>query len=278
MSYPQAVASQEVLQGQEFFRLFTNLTSSGDAYEMDVSAKAFSIGPQSDIARARITYWDSENAANAQSFVVNVGESFYGRIDALASARYSKPRLPARIIVTPEDMYDRAALLNYVAGPALQQILVLHEPKVDLLGFLAPPSFTPLKRDATTYRGRMNLIPGRGFRVLIPWYGRKFASITTTNYTGIAAFTGEARGLNFTPDEEVGVSPPGVTDLQRTVMSPPFVWSAVVGSTQVVQVKASQEGLFDYLEFIVNKTTPGAILASANNTIYYTVTVRDEET
>jgi hypothetical protein len=278
MSYPQPIASKEVLEGQEFFRLFTQLTSSGDSYEIDVSTKAFCIGPQSDIARARISYWDPENAANAQSFVVNKGEAFFGRVDAFEQARYSRPNLPGRIIVTPEDMYDRAALLNYVSGPALQQILVLHEPKIDLLSFLSPPNFTPLKRDAATYRGRMQLIPGRGFRILVPWYGRRFASITLTNYTGIANFTGEARGLNFTPDEEVGVSPPGVTDLQRFTMSPTFSWSAVVGSTQVVEIKSSQEGLFDYLEFVVNKTTPGTIPASNNNTIYYTVTVRDEET
>jgi hypothetical protein len=244
VSYPQPFASQEVIEGQEFFRINTLLESSGDLYEIDTSAKAFVIGPESDIARARVTYYDPSVPSRSSSFVVSVGDPFFGRIDALASQSYPVAGTPARIIVSLEDLYEPRWV------PSLAAVGVVRvRPKLDLLAYLSTPSNLPTKRADFTTRGRLTIAVGEtGTFILCPYYGRKYASVIITNFTGAGGYAASIDGVNFTTD---ATSPffGALNHVQETPIPLPAAGAipAPFGGTASFEVKASLHGLFDYL-------------------------------
>jgi hypothetical protein len=249
MSYPQPLASQEVLDGQDLFRLFTPLQSGADAYELDVSGSAFAIGPQSDLSAARVTYVDSSQPSRVSSFVVSVGDPFVGRVDAFASLAYQKSNAPGRIIVTPENLYNA----NWFPTVNGLDIVSYIRPKLDLVSYFAPPSSIPLKRADFTTRGRLSIADqggGSGVTwILVPFYGRKLASIEIRNKTaGSVALTLAAAGINFTQD---GVTPYGLTDfvVAQTAISLAGggAIAAVNSGVTAFQITAAQNGIFDYL-------------------------------
>jgi len=61
MSYPPPNPDQYALNGYKFFRLNTPLISDGDMYESQQGANGFAIGPDSDISKVNIGYFDEQN-------------------------------------------------------------------------------------------------------------------------------------------------------------------------------------------------------------------------
>ena len=60
MSYPQPNADQYAINGYQYFRLNTLLSSPGDIYESAQSALAIALGPESDISRVAVAYYDDQ--------------------------------------------------------------------------------------------------------------------------------------------------------------------------------------------------------------------------
>lgn len=269
MSYPQPLASQEVLEGQEFFRLFTELDSSGDVYEMDVSAKAFVIGPQSDIARVRVTYWDPILRGNSQSFVVSVDDPFLGRVDAFDTNKYPLVNTQGRILISPEDILENSWRPSNVAG-----VVAFQPPRIDLLAYLSPPPAVPSKRADFKQEGRLQIGASGTSSLVYPYYRRKFASVQITNFAAGTGYTVGVNGITFTTDANVPIVDGTSYRVQTTAIVAPTAIAAGAGSTTTVRVKASTSGLFDYL--VINVAGPpisGAVVAP----IYYTILFTDEE-
>lgn len=256
MSYPQPVASQEILEGQEFVRVKTLLTSSGDAYELNVSAKAFAIGPESDVARARITYFDPIHGP--QSVIVGVGCPFFGRIDAKPKDVYPGSSTPANIIITPEDAIESQAIIDtaFSAADAPREAINglnlrgFVQPKLDLIAYLSEPKTLPQQRADAIYRG--NLVMNSGENALhdthdpaetntylyFPFYGRKYMSFKIKNGTAYS-YSYRVHGLTFNPGTG------GVTSEYLTA------WTAVAtGTVGSAEVRASASGQFDYLAVV----------------------------
>ena len=270
MSYPQPPASGEVLQGSEFYRLFTRMASAGDVYEMDVSAKAFVIGPQSDISRVRVTSWDKDLPGNVQSFTVSVDDPFLGRVDSFGTQKWPGANTPAHVLISPEDFFT-----FWQPVVLAQDIVTRVNPSIDLLAYLAPPAATPAKRDDFVQKGRLTIAAGGSgvTTLLYPFYRRKYASIQITNFAAVA-FTLDITGIVFTPDGTAPYASPDSAKVQQT----PIVTAGAIGAAPFnaqFEVKASTDGLHDYL-MVQFRGAPidGAAVA---DTINYTVRFTDEE-
>ncbi len=270
MSYPQSLASQEVLEGQQFYRLLTTLSSAGDVYELDVSATGFVIGPQSDISRVKVTYWDPQVPGSAQSFLVSVDDPFLGRVDAFGTQVFPISNSPARVLISPDDFFT-----FWQPVVLAQDIVARVNPRLDLISYFAPPTATPAKRADFIQKGRLTIAAGGSgvTTLLYPYFRRKYASIEITNFAA-AAFTLDISGIVFTPD---GTAPYAAVDSAKVQRTAILTGGAIaVAPTNVAfEVNASTNGLHDYL-MLQFRGAPidGAVVA---DTVYYTIRMTDEE-
>lgn len=270
MSYPQPLASQEVLEGQEFFRLLTRL-SEGDVYELDVSAKAFVIGPESDVHRCRVTYYDPSQANRSASAVVSVGNPFIGRVDRLASSRFPVSNTPANILVTAEDLVSPSYNIVGSLAPDPADIRSFVSPKIDILAYFDQPSNIPRKRAPFRQNGRLTILnrgAGTGKTYLsLPFYGRKYSSIKIVNIGALIGYTIDILGVSLTTQ---GATYPAVTSLVTAQAI-----SAGAGSVTEVEIKASTDGLHDFLCFIWSGNAVDSSITLSS--ILYTIEFDDEE-
>ncbi len=277
MAYPQPLASQEILEGQQFFRLFTPLQSGGDAYELDVGALAFGLGPQSDLSAVRLTYYDPSQPNQVNSAVVGIDTPFVGRIDALASLNYPVANTQARIIATPEDLWNN----NWYPTILAEDVNYI-KPKIDLISYLTLPIVgLPMKRADFIERGRLNISAGSAaYRVAVPFYRRKFAEIIIRNNSaGVAALTCDIIGVTFTTD---GVAPYALGNF--IAMETPIITagaiSAVADSVTTFRVPvqsfalATGLGLFDYLMIRINGAPINGAVADA---VRYIIRTTDDQ-
>jgi hypothetical protein len=263
MTYPQSLASQEVIEGQSFWRLFTELQSSGDIYEMDVSALAFVIGPQSDIARVRVTYYDLTTPSKSSSFVVSLGDPLSGRLDALASVRYPN-QVPARILISPEDIINRT--LTPTGFNILEDNLLKIQPRIDVLAYLTPPSFVPAMRADFTTRGVLpiffSMVGDTSSWLSIPYYKRRGAMLRFRN-TDAAAYTINVVGVSYMANAAFAFEEPVATGV------------ALAGnSSELIQVRSNPDGLYDKL--IIEVTGPANDGLDPGNCLYYDFLTTDE--
>jgi hypothetical protein len=265
MAYPQPLSSQEVIEGQQFFRLSTLLQSGGDAYELDTGALAFALGPQSDLSAVRLTYFDPSQPSQVNSAVVGIDTPFIGRIDALASIKFTLANIKAQIIVTPEDLWNN----NWFPTILAENVNYIR-PRLDLISYLTPPISLPLKRADFVERGRLNISVGStAYRIAVPFYCRKFAElIIRNNSVGVAGLTVDVVGVTFTTD---GVAPYALGDF-IAAETPIITGGAVAaGANSVTTFRvpvqsfslATGLGLFDYLMFRINGAPIDGAVADA---------------
>lgn len=280
MSYPQPTASQEVLEGQEIYRLNTLLDSSGDAYELNVSAKAFAIGPESDVARARVTYFDPINGA--QSFIVSVGCPWIGRIDALENENYPVGAVPGNIIVTPEDIVETKATIISSQSAFLTNFSTISyiKPRLDLIAYLSEPRILPLKRADARYNGPLTItdVSDGSFSgdpntsaILLPYYRRKYASIKLAwGSTGTAVAA--VYGLKF----RIAGTSGQALEMHEQIIANTNLTSAAELS---LETRASTMGTWDYL--MVTYRSPSSCYNAGSSTpttiTAYDIEVCDEE-
>lgn len=267
MTFPQAIASQEVIEGQQFFRLYTELQSGGDIYEVDTSALAFVIGPQSDLARVRVTYYDPSAPNQVTSFVVSVDDPFIGRVDALGNTQYPVSKAPARILVTPEDLYEPLALAE-LAGSFEQTVAPV---RMDLLSYLSPPTAVPGKRADYIVSGRIT-IPDSGdgtggVQLALPYYRRKYAAINMGNFTP-DDYTYSILGVSFTTDKSGASYQTLVTQLAAGT----FNNSAFA---ETAEIKASTDGMWDFLT--IQLSGPDVDSSTTQDCLKYRIVFTDEE-
>lgn len=174
MSYPQPKSSISVLNSQDYFRLYTELESNGDIYEIDTSVKGLVIGPNSDIQTARIHYLERQGAGHIEQLLVGVSDPMLGRLDARMDLEYPLLGTPARILVTSDDLVPHpdqlaafAGFGNYDADPG--DYTVLNRPFIDLLGYHADPPAVPIARCERQWSYRLRITP-RGQDDGVSWY------------------------------------------------------------------------------------------------------------
>ena len=272
MSYPQAIASQEVLDGSMFYRLYSQLQSGGDAYEIDVSGKGFALGPNSDLSSVRLTYFDPSQPNQVNSVVVGIDTPFYGTLAALASEQYPVANTRARIIVTPEDLWN-----NNWFPSLLAQDFSYHPPRVDLITYLQDPLGLAVKRQDFVERGRLQIDPANSaYLIIVPFYGRQYAQLVVRNKSAapIATMTVDAVAVTFSTDGNA-------TFTTGIAAENPVITAGVVsggaGDTTTFRVLTSTHGTFDYLMFRINLGVAGGINAATNDAVRYFLRTSDTE-
>ena len=278
MSYPQILqASAETIEGNDFFRLKTQLASSGDVYEVDTSAKAFAIGPDSDVSTCRVTYYDPSEPGRSQSFLVSTQNPFLGRVDAFASQKYPTENVPAKILVSLEELINTSTA---PFGAATGTYSAAVRAQLDLLAFLSPPKVVSLKRADKTYEGLMGF-GGAGAEtndIIVPAFGRRYASITAGRfYVDANAPLLSIRGATKVA---YGTIPGSFDYITKQIVAPTAIPETSGGTNPglTIEYRASTAGLFDYLLFSFTRAFAGSNRnPSTQSAIYYRARVSDQE-
>lgn len=202
MSYPQPSADNYALNGYQFFRLNTLLSSPADIYESTQSGLAFAIGPDSDVSRATIAYYDDQDTQYPRTFLnqftITTSRTFVGRIDAQNQEAYSPSKRPARILIWSDETYDPlyvpSAAVGYAAGDHVLRIT----PRIDVIQyFTAQPSLGSRRADRS-YDFSFYESDSKASWIIIPTWGRKFGYVSVKNFNTALAYTFRVIGVNYT--------------------------------------------------------------------------------
>lgn len=182
-------STQSVIEGQGFYRIFDELPQFESLYEVDVSARAIAVGPESDYSSFDGYYLDSSAPSRISKFTVTADRPWIAQTYANLSETYDpkvagKPGVPGKIFLTPTDF-------SYTASPTQ----FLFEPKVDLIVYTSSlPDILP-KRTSKTFKGPIQLyaVPQRPLR--IPFYGRRHFTITVDILDYIGTFDVAIEGI-----------------------------------------------------------------------------------
>jgi hypothetical protein len=254
----QRQSSQAVLNGQDFFRLFQELESGGDIFEIDTGTKAMVVGPQSDLANYNVNFFDFQAPDNIDEVSLSIDNPVVGRLDALLASRYpTASGLPARILVTARDLVDNnwvpSTFTTRVFPPLFSDFVAARPlPKIDLFSYLRdPPALAPLRDDRlhqfpfTTAL----LSPVTAFYIL-PYYGRRYGEFSFQNLTAGGAaqsYTINVLGANLFPgtQDATGVVPGGPKAVETTLFGGPIVVPPGGSANRII--KADTDGMFDVI-------------------------------
>ena len=174
----QDIAS--VLRAQEYYRLKQVVQSPGDIYELDESAKAVYIGPDSDLAEVQLTYFNPDEPLALETATVSVNGPFVGRVDSLPKTMVPSTGQPARILVSPVDIVNNAYVRP--GAPALRSYNI--QAQIDLIVALKSlPTIPAVRADRTFRLPRVpfnNIAAGPGLGstdIIIPIYGRRLITV-----------------------------------------------------------------------------------------------------
>lgn len=259
MSYPQPSSESAVINRSGFFRLVTPLVSDGDIYESAVGANTIMLGPESDISKVNIGYYDPSQANRMSIATCDAQRPFVGPVSAFGDPQslYTPSNVQGNLLFWPTELWN----------PNFSPFLIVDlfnsnnyrvdyvTPVLDIIQYFGPPPATPPQRTDKTYRWErlpftINNPSLDGNAIMVPYYGRKYASISFMNLTD-ASITFAVYGVNF------GYNTPNITSqmveiVAETVVAPnPFVTTSGI-------VRASVDGMFDALAlmFYNYSTTP----------------------
>lgn len=195
--YPSSIAS--VNQLKAYWRLYTGIETSGDIYESETSALAFAIGGDSDIARAKISYFDQQEADRVNEQIVSIDRPFIGQIDANMLAKYATGQR-ARILISILDVIPSATFTPPTAGGTDR--VMFAQPVLELVQYTnQQPNYLPTRSDKQfryeTIGTSNPVLLGRAFWFIIPFYGRRFGQVTVKNLDSSANLAVTTFGFNF---------------------------------------------------------------------------------
>jgi hypothetical protein len=232
MSYPQPSSNAAVTGGQNIFRLQTSLVSPGDIYQSEQSAFAVAVGPNSDIANVLVNYYDETAPGFMNSLLVGSRTPFSGLVLAQNDKVYKPSGLPGRILFSVADFIPQ------IPSAQADQIV---PPVLDLIQYLSPPPVgIPTVRNDRNLYFQDYPTGGASYRLMIPYYGRVFASLLFGQSAGGESV--KVEGCNFF--DAISQTP--------TTLVP--VTALAAGNVSKI-VKSSVDGMFDYLRITISGGT-----------------------
>jgi hypothetical protein len=106
VSYPQPNFDQYALNGYKFARLNTPLISDGDIYESQQGAQGFAIGPDSDISKVNVAYFDDQVPRFLNQVAITPERAFPGFFAARNEVNYVPSNRPGRILIWSDEFYN----------------------------------------------------------------------------------------------------------------------------------------------------------------------------
>lgn len=237
MSYSQPSSNAVAMVTGDIFRLNTLLTTAGDIFESLQSAHAFALGPDSDISKVIVAYHDDQAPDRINQFTLSTRRAWHGRINARLDHTYDPSGRPGRILIWPAELYNadyRPAGFNPVADT-----IEFFAPRLDVIQYLKPQGEILPSRSDREYLFERLPIPLGSLNIVLPFYGRRYASLLFTNHT-VALLSGSILGVNFGIGDNTGGAPRD----QEDVLYP---LSIAAGVTDKQIIRASVDGMFDAL-------------------------------
>jgi hypothetical protein len=240
MSFPQTLPSTQVIAGKPFWRLFTPLESSGDIYEADTSGLAFVLGPQSDLDRVGITYYDDAVPGKASTVIISKDKPMVGRLDAFSTLKYGTGQ-KGRILISPSNLVAQTGVYEpngFVEGDDL----VIEPTLIDVLQFFSQaPDIIPPRNDRVSFYQAQPQVPG-GSWYYMPYYGRRYASLVIANTGTAGAFDYEIFGVMLNTGG--GIAPLFTASSQQISLRGP---TTILAQALADEVIVPADGMFDAL-------------------------------
>jgi hypothetical protein len=243
VTYPQPTGADSVSKFQDFYRLNTQIASPGDIFELDVTASAVLIGPDSDFAQVRLTMWNATGpVTRSTKAIVTPDRSFNAPVQPQSTIYPSSGQKKGRTLFSPHDLFN--PYYRPLGYDDVHDRIRFFQPRIDLMAYYAPqPSLVAQRSDKrwTMQYYKQPAAAGDDSWVMVPYYGRKYGSIFFKNLTGHDV-TLEVRGVNFTMQK--GIVTPGLSAIETALSA-----SAVLAANAVrsVVIDASVNGMFDFL-------------------------------
>lgn len=257
MTYPQPNSNAPSTGGQGFFRLNTLLVSDGDIYESEQGAHGFAIGPNSDISRVTIGYFDLEAVNFLNKISLSPGRPFPGFVQAANdSGLYVPSNRPGRILIWPEEIFN--AQFQPEFGGIGDGRVDIEVPRLDVIEYFAQGPATPGRVDKSYYMEDIPWTATDAWYWVLPFYGRRYASISFYYQDVLSAQTVSLKlvGVNYmlTDDNAAAATE---TILQDTVVvTEGYGTAAAQGFRR--EILASTDGMFDAIYVKLTHSTPGA--------------------
>lgn len=248
MSYPQPNANLYAINGYQYFRLNTLLSSPGDIYESEQGGLAFAIGPDSDISKVTVASFDDQVPTYMQITSIGVERAFTGRIAARNEVTYQPANRPGRVLFWSTDLYD-TSFRPEGFNPLIDSFNVI-TPRLDVIEyFSSPPTLLPQRNDKTYNLQDWPTLPNADADAyfLIPYWGRRYGMVELTNKSA-GPWSFALSGVNFA----ISGSSANYTQVTPIVADAP-----VTAGTQLVSVVTStQNGMFDALLLRFHRLDP----------------------
>lgn len=204
MSYPPPNPDNYALNGYKFFRLNTPLTSDGDMYESQQGAQGFAIGPDSDISKVNIGYFDEQVPRFLNQIAITPERAFPGFIAARNEVNYVPSNRPGRILIWSDELYNNTWAPDFIdiAGRIDFEVPVL-----DVVQYFAPAtqSMNQGRNDKEYWYDFLNA-PANEFGpntwvIVIPYYGRRYfnMSLISDATVQLADILVTIHGLHYKP-------------------------------------------------------------------------------
>jgi hypothetical protein len=260
MSYPQPDADLYAINGYSFFRLNTTLTTDGDIYQSAQGTHAFALGPDSDISRVAIGYFDKQVDRYMDQFMLTADRPFLGSIAAQNDAQYAPSNVPGRVLFWPDELYNPTWRPTDWDTAEVRVDFVA--PVIDIIQYFSPVPVNNGQRNNKAYH--YDRLPFSNtiefYYLVIPFYGRRYASIKFGNQIPGVNISGlDVYGLNYRPTSNPTGAPEDSGRLMETVPSSGVINS---GSFYATVIKASTYGMFDALAIRIIPGVPTLSVAS----------------
>jgi hypothetical protein len=261
-------ASNRVQRSQDYWRLFQEIQSSGDIWEIDESLKGVAIGPDSDVSEVILSYYDPAQPEGVEQLSVAVGNPFEGRIDALMGTEYPKTQSPARILISLGDLIDNAYVPNnFNSGEEVTGDQITRAPAfVDLIGYFDKKAEQArVRSNRKILFSRFQGVPQSGVRsyYIVPSYGRRYCrAMLVNNVSALPPYTIALRLLGVRLGK--GKNSSGGNSAGEIVIGthPPIsgiVGTNITGDSGQIIFRSSLHGLFDLLILECTPSLPIAI-------------------
>lgn len=249
MTFPQPDSNSPTIQSQGFFRLNQTLVSPGDTYQSEQSGVAYAVGPDSDIARIQVNYYDPSLAPTFMNQVIVSNRApFVGLIAARNDQNYQPSNVQGRVLFSPADLVPNLPAYSF-GGAASHGVMVL-PPVMDIIQFFdMPEGGIPTQRNDRQYALDLTN-PGGGagsFALWVPCYGRNLYQVTSFDEFSTGADLA-IDGLNFGNDDFANP------------MTTPLKTATAVGTSFNQVFYADTSGQFDYLAITMSVAAAGTRL------------------
>lgn len=243
---------QSVLGSQDYYRLKTEIQSPGDIFEIDVSARAIYVGPDSDISDVRIDYYDPREPLGMQTADISVNGPFVGTTYVDLTQEVVSTGQPGRILAYPVDIVNP----NYARPLAVgdQPTRVFRLPiKLDLIFALQELPSIPSVRADRPYRFpnvpfEQDIVVSNGSTdIILPVYGRRMITcqiVTAEDYFADFYLVALQPGANNVPQFLGGITHAASSDPETEVV-------VIKASDSISQIDGTRSDALTYTELLM---------------------------